>query len=156
MLRLTVTGSITGPSGSPAPTGTVVLSSGSYASAKTTLSGGVTPSYSIAIPASSLSAGTDTLTVTYSGDNYYVTGNNTATVTVTKLTPTVTVTPASTSSNSLTVAAGHRSRRRRSIHAHGNRHPHQRQLHLGSAGPGPPAASRSPFRPTRSLPEPIP
>ena len=76
------------------PTGTVTLTSGSYSSgAKTLISG----AYAFAIPAGSLAAGSDTLSVSYSGDSAYSAKTGTASVTVTALTPTVTVTPASTS-----------------------------------------------------------
>jgi len=103
---LTVTGTVAGSGGTP--TGTVTLSGGGYLSASTTLSSG---SYSITIPANSLSGGADPLNVAYSGDATYSTQNGSAIVTVTSvsvLTPTVTVTPASTtvdSNASLSVAA---------------------------------------------------
>ena len=84
-------------SGSPAPTGSVVLTSGGYTSAATSLSGG---GASINIPAGSLSVGTDNLTVSYTPDAASSTNYNSATgsasVAVTapaKTTPTVTVTP---------------------------------------------------------------
>ena len=51
--------------GSPTPTGTVMLSSGSYASAATALSGGQT---TITVPAGALAVGSDTLTATYTPD----------------------------------------------------------------------------------------
>ena len=75
------------------PTGTTTLKSGSYTSTAETLTSG---SYTFTIPANSLSAGTDTLTVTYSGDSNYssATGTSSVTVTAVPLTPTVTVTPA--------------------------------------------------------------
>ena len=98
-VSLTVTGTVTGSSGTA--TGKVTLTGGGYTSAATTLSG--TGTYSIVIPANSLSAGADVLTVTYSGDSNYATATGTATVTVTtfvKATPTVTVTPASSTLNS--------------------------------------------------------
>jgi len=85
-------------SGSPAATGAVTLSSGSYTSAATSLTNG---SATITIPASTFSAGTITLTASYGGDSNYNAATGTAQVTVTapitKTTPTVTVTPASTS-----------------------------------------------------------
>ena len=85
-------------SGSPAATGAVTLSSGSYTSAATSLTNG---SATIMIPASTFSAGTITLTASYGGDSNYNAATGTAQVTVTapitKTTPTVTVTPASTS-----------------------------------------------------------
>ena len=80
------------------PTGTVTLSGGGYTSTAETLSSG---SYTFTIPANSLTAGTDMISVTYSGDSNYDTATGTAMVTVTAtvvpLTPTVKVTPASTS-----------------------------------------------------------
>ncbi len=75
---LSVTATVTGSAGTPA--GTVTLSGGGYTSAAETLSGG---SYTFTIPANSLSAGTDALTVTYSGDSTYASATGTATVTVT-------------------------------------------------------------------------
>jgi hypothetical protein len=108
---VTVTGTVTctgACTGSTTPTGTMTLTGGGYTSLPTALSSG---SYSITIPSNSLSAGTDTLTVTYSGDAIYVRGAHATTnVTVTyvaALTPTVTVTPAASSidsSQSLSVA----------------------------------------------------
>jgi hypothetical protein len=80
------------------PTGSVVLSSGSYASSATTLSSG---SATITIPAGSLAAGSDTLTAKYTPDSgssaTYNGASGTASVTVSApaITPTVTVTPAS-------------------------------------------------------------
>jgi hypothetical protein len=62
---LMVTIAVNGGTGNPTPTGSVVLRSGSYTSASWTLSGG---SQSINIPAGSLAAGTDTLTVAYTPD----------------------------------------------------------------------------------------
>jgi len=62
------------------PTGNVTLSGGGYTSSAQTLVGGA---YTFAIPANSLSAGADTLTVNYSGDTVYAAGTGTATVTVT-------------------------------------------------------------------------
>jgi hypothetical protein len=93
-------------SGGTAPTGTVTISGGGYfASAAKTLSAGAS---TFAIPANDLLVGTDTLTVSYSGDANYAASSGTAVVTVTPPpTPTVTVTPASTTvvaSNSLSVA----------------------------------------------------
>ena len=97
--QLTVSGTVacTGTcTGGSTPTGTVTLSGGGYTSPATALSGG---SYSILIPYNSLSAGTDTLTVTYSGNAIYYAGAfKTTQVTVTYvpvLTPSITVTPAS-------------------------------------------------------------
>ncbi len=88
-VAVTVTGS------GATPTGTVKLSSGGYTSSSATLAGG---SYTFTIPANSLSGGTDTLSVGYSGDTNYAPATGTATVKVTApiLTPTVKVTPAAT------------------------------------------------------------
>lgn len=70
-------------SGGTTPTGTVTLSGGGYTSSAETLSSGA---YTFAIPASSLSAGSDVLTVSYSGDSNYASATGTATVTVTSST----------------------------------------------------------------------
>jgi len=97
-------------SGSPQPTGSVTLSSGSYSSAATTLSSG---SASIVINAGTLAAGNDTLTATYTPDagssSTYNGASGAASVNVTapvKITPVVTVTPSAssiTSAQALTV-----------------------------------------------------
>jgi hypothetical protein len=89
---LNVAVTVAGPSGDATPTGTVSLSSGGYTSTTETLASGA---YTFAIPANSLSAGSDTLTVTYSGDTTYASATGTASVTVT----------ASTSSGTFTLAA---------------------------------------------------
>ena len=66
MQALTVTTSVSGPGANPvAVTGTVVLTSGSYTSAATTLLSG---SGTITVPAGSLAIGSETLTVTYTPD----------------------------------------------------------------------------------------
>jgi hypothetical protein len=88
---LSVVISVSGSSGTP--TGTVTLTSGSYSSGAQTigLSGSCTAaSCAIAVPAGSLAIGTDTLTVTYSGDLNYAATNKTATEQVTGLALTVT------------------------------------------------------------------
>jgi hypothetical protein len=92
-LQATATVSGTGAT----PTGTVVLSGGSYTSPAQTLSSRGT--YVFTVPGGTLSPGTYTLSVTYSGDNNYTAGTATVSVKVTTAvlpTPTVTVTPAST------------------------------------------------------------
>ena len=76
---LTVTATVTGSGATP--TGTLTLSGGGYTSAAVTLSGGT---FTFTIPANSLNAGTDTLTVNYSGDTNYAAGVGTASVTVTE------------------------------------------------------------------------
>ncbi len=75
---LVVTGTVSG-GGPSKPTGTVTLTSGSYTSAATTLSGG---NYSITILPNSLAPGTDTLTANYSGDSIYSTSSGTGSVNV--------------------------------------------------------------------------
>ncbi len=97
---LSVKTTIIGGSVTPA-SGTVILSGGGYTSSAQTLSNGA---YTFSIPSNSLSVGTDTLSVAYSGDSIYSAGQGTATVTVaaapTPLTPVITVSPASTSIDS--------------------------------------------------------
>jgi hypothetical protein len=79
---LSVAIAVTGTSGTP--TGSVILSSGNYASAATTLSSG---SATITIPAGSLGTGSDTLTAKYTPDSassgIYNSASGTASVTVT-------------------------------------------------------------------------
>ena len=75
--------SVTSSSG-PVPTGTVTLSAPGFISSATTLSSG---SASISIPAGSLNAGPDLLTVTYSGDSNYGFASNNSSVTVNNLAP---------------------------------------------------------------------
>jgi trimeric autotransporter adhesin len=95
---LNVVVAVTGASG--APTGTVTLSTSSYVSpAQTLVSGG----YTFTVPAGTLAVGTDTLTITYSGDKTYATNTGTATVIVTA--PTVTFSPTSLIFPSTTVGA---------------------------------------------------
>jgi subtilase family serine protease len=102
---LSVTVTVSGGSGNPAPTGTVILSSGTYASAATTLSGG---SATVQVAAGALIAGTDTLIASYTPDaagaDTYLVAAGTQTVQVTaigKTTPAVTV---SASPDSITTA----------------------------------------------------
>jgi hypothetical protein len=64
---MTVTGTVTGTAGTP--TGTVTVTGGGYTSSATSLSSG---SYTVTIPANSLSSGTDPLTATYNGDSVYL------------------------------------------------------------------------------------
>jgi hypothetical protein len=95
---LLVTIAVSGTSGTP--TGSVILSSGTYTSSATTLSSG---SATITIPAGSVAAGSITLTAKYTPDSAssatYNSASGTASITVTQpvTTPTVTVTPASSS-----------------------------------------------------------
>ena len=94
---LTVTIGVSGGSGNPTPTGSVVLTSGSYNSAATTLTSG---SAAINIPAGSLATGTDTLTVSYTPDSAgsttynSATGSNTVSVTAATVQVSVGTTPA--------------------------------------------------------------
>jgi hypothetical protein len=89
-------------------TGSVTLTSGSYASVSTTLSSG---SAQITIPAGSLAAGSDTLTANYSGDSNYSATIRTASVTVsTPVNPGFTITgsavsvaPGATTGNTSTI-----------------------------------------------------
>jgi len=80
---LSVTVAVSGASGNLAPTGSVTLTSGSYTSSSTTLTSGSTQ---INVPANSLAAGNDTLTVTYTPDAtsspIYAGATGTASVTV--------------------------------------------------------------------------
>ncbi|HVO18753.1 MAG TPA: glycoside hydrolase family 44 protein, partial [Anaeromyxobacter sp.] len=92
---LAVTVAVNG--GAAVPTGSVTLSSGSYASAATALSSGAAQ---IVVPAGALAVGTDTLTAQYAPDAggaaTYRAASGTGQVTVTAtsvLTPTVTVAP---------------------------------------------------------------
>jgi hypothetical protein len=80
---LGVTIAVSGGSGAPTATGSVTLSSGTYASSPATLSSG---SANITIPAGTLSTGAATLTANYtpdsSGANIYTSAQGTASVTV--------------------------------------------------------------------------
>jgi hypothetical protein len=76
---LSVTIAVSGTTGNPTPTGSVTLTSGSYSSASTPLNGGTV---AINVPAGSLAAGNDTLTVKYSGDSVYSAATGTALVVV--------------------------------------------------------------------------
>jgi parallel beta-helix repeat protein len=101
---LSVTITVSGTTGNPTPTGSVLLTSGSYASASTVLNGG---SATINIPAGSLSAGSDTLTVKYGGDSVYVAAVGTAALVVNPPfaisgTP-LSVSPGATSGNQSTI-----------------------------------------------------
>jgi hypothetical protein len=80
---LTVWASVTG--NSTTPTGTVTVSAGSY-TAQATLKKG---SAKFNVPGENLSAGTDTVAVTYSGDSYYGAATGTASVVVAQATPMV-------------------------------------------------------------------
>lgn len=77
---LNVSITVSGTTGNPTPTGSVTLTSGSYSSASTPLSGGTV---TINVPAGSLVPGNDTLTVQYSGDSVYSAATGTGSVVVT-------------------------------------------------------------------------
>ncbi len=93
---LSVTVAVSGGGGNPTATGSVTLSGGGFTSGATVLTGGAA---TINIPAGSLSAGTDTLSVSYTPDSnsstIYSNATGTNSVSVTIATPTVTVTPSS-------------------------------------------------------------
>jgi hypothetical protein len=98
---LTANVTVSGGNGSPTPTGSITVISGSYTSAEGTLNRG---SASVNIPAGSLAEGTDMLTVSYTPDSssaslYHIaTGTNSVAVTTPgKVAPTVLVTPSSSS-----------------------------------------------------------
>jgi hypothetical protein len=74
----TVAVSVAGTTGSPTPTGTVVLSSGTYSAQQPLASGAA----GFTVPAGALSSGANTLTAIYSGDNNYNTATGTTSVTV--------------------------------------------------------------------------
>ena len=93
----TVSVTVTGTGSLGTPTGSVVLQSGSFNSGTQALSGG---SFTFHIVPGAIAVGTETLTVSYSGDTNYATATGTATVTVTQTTPTVTVTPSTHTLNS--------------------------------------------------------
>jgi len=94
ILPTTVTVTVSGGTGNPTASGSVVLTSGSYTSAAATIASGTT---SIPVPAGSLTAGTPTITATYTPDTTaaatYTTGAGTTSATVSKVTPAITVTP---------------------------------------------------------------
>jgi subtilase family serine protease len=104
--NVTVTVTVAGPTGQPAPTGAVTLSSGSY-SAQQVLAGG---SASFTIAAGALASGADTLTAAYSGDATYATASGSATVTVAPVliaVPTLSsVLPGSTATGNVIFTAG--------------------------------------------------
>jgi Chitobiase/beta-hexosaminidase C-terminal domain/Legume lectin domain len=111
---LTVTITVSGSTGSPTPTGSVALTSGSYASTSVTLANGVA---TINIPAGTLPVGTDTLLCTYTPDaassSVYqsASGSNSVQVTVapaasfTMSGSAVSVVPGATTANTSTITA---------------------------------------------------
>lgn len=99
---LNVVVGVSGGTGAPAATGSVVLSSGSYTSGATQLATGAA---SINVPAGILPVGSDSLTVSYTPDTggsaIYNTASGSSSVTIAKAAPTVIVTPASPSVTNL-------------------------------------------------------
>lgn len=98
---LTVSVTVGGVSGSPTPTGSVILSGGGYTSASAILSSGTA---TFTIPPGSLAVGVDTLAASYNPDSnsssvYTSATGSTPAITVThpKSTPPITVTPSATS-----------------------------------------------------------
>jgi hypothetical protein len=92
---LTLTGNVVVAGGTPL--GSLTISGGGYTGVAW-LSGAAPGQYSLTIPAGSLNAGTDVLSVTYNGSSFYSPASTSTTVTVTqfvKLTPSLTATPAS-------------------------------------------------------------
>ena len=98
------------------PTGSVTLTTGSYTSAAQTLvAGAYSFTGSSSIPANTLSPGSNTIKVSYTGDLNYNAGSNTATVTATASTFTLTqpaivvnpttIAPGSSATATVTVAA---------------------------------------------------
>jgi hypothetical protein len=108
---LLVTITVTGKTGKSTPTGSVILSSGSYSSSATALSGG---SVNIEIPAELLATGSDTLTATYTPDSaswstYASAKGTSSAITVSKYTAGATTTVLAVTSGSAavtTVSAG--------------------------------------------------
>ena len=100
---LTVTVTVAGSNG-VTPAGTVALNGGGYSGTAQALVNGA---YTFNVPAFGLTGGSDTLTVTYSGDNNYASSNTTTSVTVSQVAPgAITVAPAA-----LTIAASADTRR---------------------------------------------
>ena len=103
---ITVAATVAGGSGQATPTGTVTLASGSYGSQQPLANGGA----SFTIPAGALTAATNTLTATYSGDTNYAAATGTTTITVVPLLVTVpappAVAPGSAATATATISAG--------------------------------------------------
>ena len=100
---LTVTVAVSGETGSPTPTGSVTLSSGSYSVQQTLASGAA----SFTIAAGTLGNGANTLTASYSGDATYALGSSTTTVTVEPISITSTtpapINPGSSATSNITL-----------------------------------------------------
>ena len=89
---LTVGVSVNGESADGgAPTGTASLTISTYnGGTQTLVVSGESSTTSFSVPANSLPVGTDTVTVSYSGNTNYAAGTASVTITVTKTTPTIT------------------------------------------------------------------
>ncbi len=85
-VSLVIAATVTGSDGTP--TGSVTVAGGGYNSSGTLSASGAV---SITVPAGSLAPGTDTLSVTYSGDSNYASTSQTLTVSVAAATPTVVI-----------------------------------------------------------------
>ena len=79
---LSVQIAVNGGSGTPFPTGTVIVTGGGTTPYEATLSAGLA---TVSIPAGSLAAGASTLTATYSGDPTYNSSTGSTNVTVTQI-----------------------------------------------------------------------
>ena len=110
---LAVVVAVTGGAGNPVPTGTVILSSGSYTSGATALSGGTV---TINIPANTLSVASYTFKAVYTPDTnsspIYTSASGTATTAVIVVTSTfsmsatpVTVSPGGSATSTITVSS---------------------------------------------------
>jgi trimeric autotransporter adhesin len=108
---LTVAVEVSGGTGDPVPTGSIILTSGSYAPTASVLADGLSI---IDVPAGALAVGADTLTASYTPDaassSTYNSASNTALVTVAAPTPGfaisgtfVTVAPGATTGNTSTI-----------------------------------------------------
>lgn len=103
---LSVALAVTGTGGTP--TGTIMLSSGTYASSETNLSAGAA---TIVIPGNSLSPGTTAVTAAYSGDGTYAATQSSVNITVTQSvfsvtpgTPPTAISPGGTATTTITIA----------------------------------------------------
>jgi sugar lactone lactonase YvrE len=102
----TVAVAVSGGSGQPTPTGSAILSVGTWSDQQSLSNGSAT----FTVPSGTLSVGTDTLTAAYSGDVNYAVASGTATVTVSQIlssgqTPSP-VSPGSSATSTITFSAG--------------------------------------------------
>jgi hypothetical protein len=85
---ITATVAVSGSTGTPS--GTVTLKAGTYTGSASLVNGGA----SFTIPGGSMPVGTNTISIAYSGDKYYLSGSSTTSVSEIKATPTVSISPA--------------------------------------------------------------